>query len=158
MYLQRKTCYFTDVNSFQSLSVGLRGMLQSLMPGPARVCLICPTQEQAESDSSWWSFPAPQRSLLQAGEDFLPRKSHFRTWHPPPSLVFLPSFSGRFLFSCPASPRWQGALWSYLDYVWRISTLHPPILPQQLLVSPLLEGVSFKLLSSQAFCLCYLLP
>lgn len=153
MYLQRKTCYFTDVNSFQSFHVGLKGMLQSLMPGPAGVCPICPTQEQAEWDSSWWSFHPPQRSLLQTGEDFLPRKSHFRTWHPPPSLAFLPSFSGRFLFSYPASPRWQGA-WSYFDYVRRISTLHLPILSQQ----PLLEGVSFKLLSLQAFCLCYHLP
>lgn len=102
MYLQRKTWYYKDVSSLQGLRVGPRGMIKPVIPGPARVCPIWVPQEEAEWDSPWQSFLPPQRSFLQAEEDFLLWKS--RSWTPHPLLPLLLFLASLRDFFPPANP------------------------------------------------------
>lgn len=144
-----------------TLVLGQGGRWEFSMPSPGRVSPICSSQEQAERDCPWRSFTPPLRFPPANWGDFLPWKSHSWNLHPfLPLLLFLACLASSFFLAQPfANLSTDGKVHSKVTWiVWKTSTLHPSVLPQQILVFTLLGSVLLRPWPLQVFCLCYLRP
>lgn len=103
--------------------------------------------------------PSPEISPTSQG-GFLTLEITFLSLTPTPSPAFLPGFSGRFHSPAQSFSGLSTDGKVYSEVTLNMSEGSQPFihtLPQQLLMSTLLQGVSLRLLSLQVFCLCYLL-
>lgn len=139
-----------------TLVLGQGGRWEFSMPSPGRVSPICSSQEQAERDRPWRSFTPPLRFPPANWGDFLPWKSHSWNLHPfLPLLLFLACLASSFFLAQPfANLSTDGKVHSKVTWiVWKTSTLHPSVLPQQILVFTLLGSVLLRPWPLQVFCL-----